>query len=40
MVHVIEPAVVLGAGGGAEVQVGPGRDEEDDHGDEEEDGIY
>ena len=24
VVHVVEPAVVLGAGGGAEVQVGPG----------------
>ena len=34
VVHVVEPAVVLGAGGGAEVQVGPGRedeDEDDDH---------
>ena len=34
VVHVVESAVVLGAGGGAEVQVGPGRedeDEDDDH---------
>ena len=31
MVHVVESAVVLGAGGGAEVQVGPGREDEDDH---------
>ena len=38
VVHVVEPAVVLGASGGAEVQVGPGHDEEDDRGDEEDDG--
>ena len=41
VVHVIEPAVVLGASGGTEVQVGPGHDDEDDHDDVEEDGeIY
>ena len=35
VVHVVEPAVVLGASGGAQVQVGPGHHYEDDHGDEE-----
>ena len=30
MVHVVEPAVVLGAGGGAEVQVGPGEKDDED----------
>ena len=38
VVHVVEPAVVLGPGGGAEVQVGPGVevDEEDEEDEEEE----
>ena len=32
VVHVVEPAVVLGAGGGAEVQVGPGVEvDEEEH---------
>ena len=35
VVHVVESAVVLGASGGAEVQVGPGREDEDeDHVDD------
>ena len=33
VVHVIKPAVVLGAGGGAQVQVGPGQDDDEDDGD-------
>ena len=33
VVHMIKPAVVLGAGGGAQVQVGPGQDDDEDDGD-------
>ena len=39
VVHMVQPAVVLRAGGGAQVQVGPGHDDEDDH-DNEDGGIY